>query len=61
MRVKIGEQWFDSSEVAICVQVSEREQAQIANMDRAIATEGKFASFPDGFGTVDQMFEFMRG
>lgn len=33
MRVKIGNQWHDSNQEAICIQVSECEQEQIGSMD----------------------------
>lgn len=49
MRVKIGNQWHDSSLEPICLQVSESEQEQIANMDRSIAKQGKYALFPDSW------------
>ncbi|MDF9432990.1 hypothetical protein [Chromohalobacter israelensis] len=50
MRVKIGNQWHDSREEPICIQVSRGEQQQIAEMDRSMATEGKYAVFPDSWG-----------
>lgn len=49
MRVKIGDQWYNSEKQPICVQLSETEQQQIADMDRTVATKGKYASFPEGW------------
>lgn len=46
MRVKIGNRWYDSNQQPICIQISEEEQEQIANMDRQVANKGKYASFP---------------
>lgn len=61
MRVKIGKQWFDSAEVPICIQVSEVEQKQIAEIDRTLAPQGKYASFPDDCSmTPDQMRAWMN-
>ncbi|MEC8917120.1 MAG: hypothetical protein VX796_05810 [Pseudomonadota bacterium] len=61
MRVKIGKQWFDSSEVPICVQLSEADQQNIAAIDRTVAPQGKYASFPDNTDmTSEQMREWMN-
>ncbi|WP_447529841.1 hypothetical protein [Vreelandella sp. TE19] len=49
MRVKIGDQWHDSDLEPICIQISEGEQAQIGGMDRSVATQGKYAIFPDSW------------
>ncbi|WP_413615730.1 hypothetical protein MRB56_02345 [Halomonas cupida] len=49
MKVKVGNQWHDSNEEPICIQVSEGEQEQIGSMDRSVATEGKYAIFPDNW------------
>lgn len=59
MRVKIGEKWYDSNDEPICIQVSEVEQKQIGGMDREVATNGKYASFPDGW-EPDAALEWMR-
>tara|TARA_R110002012_G_scaffold46654_1_gene123075 strand:- start:891 stop:1097 length:207 start_codon:yes stop_codon:yes gene_type:complete len=58
MRVRIGDQWHDSQLEPICIQVSEREQAQVVGMDRDVATQGKYAVFPEGW-TVEQCREWM--
>lgn len=58
MRVKIGDQWHDSSLEPICLQVSESEQEQIGGMDRRIASSGKFAKFPDVWDR-EKCFEWM--
>ncbi|WP_275286892.1 hypothetical protein [Halomonas elongata] len=50
MRVKIGNQWHDSNEEPICIQLSPGEQEQVAGMDRTKAPEGKFAIFPGSWG-----------
>lgn len=51
MRVKVGNQWHDSREEPICIQVGRGEQQQIAEMDRSVATEGKYAVFPDSWSS----------
>ena len=51
MRVKIGDTWYDSNDQPLCIQVSEDEQQAIADMDRSIATSGKF-----GVGKTDSSF-----
>lgn len=61
MKVKIAASWYDSNVEPICIQVSEKEQAQIASLDRSVATEGKYASFPDGWGSPYQMLDWMKG
>lgn len=59
MRVKVGNQWHDSREEPICIQVSEGEQLQIAQMDRRVAKKGKYAIFPDGW-SVSQATEWVK-
>ncbi|SDJ89360.1 hypothetical protein [Billgrantia gudaonensis] len=59
MRVKIGNQWHDSRDEPICIQVSEGEQLQIAQMDRTVAKNGKFAVFPEDW-TTHQAIDWMR-
>jgi hypothetical protein len=59
MRVKIGEQWHDSSLEPICIQVSEHEQAQVGGMDRSLAPSGKYGVFPDNWKS-DQCFAWMN-
>lgn len=49
MKVKIDNQWHDSNDEPICIQVSEGEQEQIGRMDRSVATHGRFAVFPGGW------------
>lgn len=49
MRVKVGGEWYDSKDDAICIEVSEVEQEHIAAMDRNVAPNGRYASFPDGW------------
>ncbi|MDQ7734673.1 DUF550 domain-containing protein [Halomonas sp. SpR1] len=59
MRVKIGDQWHDSSLEPICLQVSEHEQEQIGGMDRNRAPNGKYAVFPDNW-KAEKCFEWMN-
>jgi len=62
MRVKIGNVWHNCEDEPICIQISKGEQEQIASLDRRIATEGKYAIFPDSCGlTKDQMLAWMEG
>jgi len=49
MRVKLGSQWHDSRDEPICIQLGIGEQKQIAEMNRSVATEGKYAVFPDSW------------
>ena len=47
MRVKINASWYDSADQPILVEVSEMEQSLIGDLDRSVATHGRFAVFPD--------------
>jgi len=61
MKVKIGDTWYDSNEQPICIQISEGEQSQIADLDRSVARNGKYAVFPDTEAmTTEEMFDWMR-
>lgn len=56
MKVKIGDQVFDSKDQPIMVVLSQADRRNIENM----APEATmYASFPDGFGTPDQMLAWM--
>ncbi|OLF81274.1 hypothetical protein AWH62_00950 [Maricaulis sp. W15] len=61
MRVKIGDDWFDSDHQPICIELSE---AEIDRVDRFLvngedAPERKFACFPDDWGTSEEMIAWM--
>lgn len=60
MKVKIGNDWHDSTVEPICIQISAGEQQQIAELDRAVAIEGKYAVFPGGWGDADEMRKWMK-
>ena len=61
MRVKIGDTWYNSDEQPICIQISETEQRQIAELDRSVATNGKYAIFPDAtIMSKDEMLQWMK-
>ena len=61
MKVKIGDTWYDSDEQPICVQVTEGEQQQIADIDRAVAPAGKYCIFPDSEDwDMESMREWMQ-
>ncbi len=61
MRVKIGDTWYNSNKQPICIHVNEDEQQQIANMDRAVGKNGKYAVFPDDDKTTaEQKLEWMK-
>ncbi len=61
MRVKIGFTWYDSNEQPICIQVSEGEQSQIADLDRSIARNGKYAVFPNTEEmSTEEMLSWMK-
>lgn len=57
MRVKINETWYDSEDTAIVLQVTEEEQTGISQLKGPIR---KVASFPNGFGSLDEMKDYMR-
>lgn len=62
MRVKIGDTWYDSNDQPICIQISEIEHGHISGMDRGVASQCKYASFPDSSGmSPDQMRDWMEG
>lgn len=60
MRVKIGDTWHDSKNEPICLDVSPLELSQIASMDQSKDSELKYASFPDGWGSTEQMYAWME-
>lgn len=45
MRVKIGNTWYDGERIAICVELTDEDKANIAGMEPGTT---KYASFPDG-------------
>lgn len=60
MKVKIGDTWYDSSTVAIALQVSELEQLHIATMSRDVAPNLIYASGPaECFESGDAWREWM--
>jgi len=59
MRVKIGDKWHNSDDEPICIQISELEQKQIGNIDRSVATQGKYAIFPDDW-SPEHCFSWMN-
>jgi len=62
MRVKVGDEWYDSYNAPLCIQISETEHQQISAMDRSVATQGKFAVFPDtDKRNPDEMRDWMKG
>lgn len=62
MRVKIDGKWYSSYDQPICIQVSEGEQRQIAEIDRAVAKNGKYAVFPSADKrTSGEMRDWMKG
>lgn len=61
MRVKIGDKWYNSNIQPICIQVNKTEQGHIADLDRSVASNGKYASFPETMEmSREEMFEWMR-
>ena len=60
MKVKVGNTWYDSETIPICIQISEREQEHISKLDRSLTKQGKYASFPDGWGTSEEMRAWMN-
>lgn len=60
MKVKIGNTWHDSRDEPVCIQIDQTEQEQIAGLDRSIAKQGKYASFPDNWGPPSAMLEWME-
>lgn len=60
MRVKIGNRWYDSSYIPICVQFTDTELSCVQNMDERDAPQRKFAQFPDDFGTREEKVDWMN-
>ena len=56
MKVKVGDQVFDSKDLPVMVVLSEADKRNIENMTPEATM---YASFPDGFGTPDQMLAWM--
>ena len=61
MRVKIRDTWYDSKDEPICIEISEFEQKQIAQMDRKIAQHGRYAVFPESWSqkSKDEKIKWM--
>ena len=58
MKVKIGDAWFDSSEVPICIKLTEQDKINIVNMSPEAK---KYAVFPDIESiSKEEMLEWMR-
>ena len=61
MRVKIGNKWYNSDEQPICIQISEKEQALIGDMQRGPESNGMFAVFPeDTTMSAEQRLAWMK-
>ena len=61
MRVKVNDTWYDSDDQPICIQINTVEQQQIADMDRRVASQGKYAVFPDSDSTTaKQKIDWMK-
>jgi hypothetical protein len=56
MRVRVNGVWFDSEVTPICIQLADAEKEHIANMT---GEKGRYASFPDGWGDVKKMQDWM--
>ncbi|QFT84457.1 hypothetical protein FIU88_05620 [Halomonas sp. THAF12] len=62
MRVKVANQWHDSDEEPVAIQVSTVEQQQIGSMDRTQAPNGRYAVFPDAWSANQEaMRDWVRG
>jgi hypothetical protein len=62
MKVKIGNTWYDATVEPICLRLSQKERDQIGRMDPDVATEGKYAQFPDDDTmTHNERMEWMGG
>lgn len=57
MQVKIGDQVFDSKDQPIMVVLSEADKRNIENM---LPEATKYASFPENFGTPEEMRSWMK-
>lgn len=57
MQVKIGDKMFDSKEQPIMVVLSEADKRNIMNMNDDAK---KYASFPENFGTPEEMRAWMK-
>ena len=56
MKVKIGEVIYDSAAEPVMVILSAPDKENISNMP---PDASKYASFPDGWGTPDEMLAWM--
>jgi aconitase A len=57
MKVKIGEVIYDSAAEPVMVILSAADKANISNM---LPEATRYASFPDGWGTSDEMLAWMK-
>lgn len=54
MRVKIGNEWHDAKDQAICIELSKGEQRQIADIDPPDDGLRYYAQFPDEWGDTSK-------
>ena len=57
MKVKVGDQVFDSENGPVMVILSDNDKENIGNMSPDCS---KYAVFPDDWGTVGDMYEWME-
>ena len=59
MKVKVGDTWYDANEQPLCVELSEQDKINIANMDPEAT---KYAVFPEVDETTKEWkLEWMGG
>ena len=57
MRVKIGDNWYDSEDSPICIELSDQDKENIKNMSQECK---KYASFPkEDKRTNQEKYEWM--
>lgn len=57
MQVKIGNEVFDAEEIPILLILSDKDKFNISHMDPEAT---KYATFPEDWGTKDEMWEWME-
>ena len=57
MKVKIGDKVFDGEKIPVMVILSDQDKKNINNMHPDCS---KYATFPDGWGSTQEMFAWMN-
>ena len=57
MRVKVGNRWYDSRNIPICIEFTGNSRENIINA--APDCQSKYAEFPEAWGSKEEMVEWM--